>query len=235
MYKMQKIKTKNGLRVRPSYEQLMDAIVEGDIIRPKQPISVFDANWLMSTPQMTQLRKDAFLDLWNLEIQIQKQQLLDMKAKEVARETGKDLREARGELKPGTDEAVYYDISDGAKTDRAMDDAYFEMEIEDAERKRKEEETTAAAVKKVKHFLKETAPNTLAHQLATASSSHQTPLDVEEPKQKKIGRPKIDKQLKEEIKRIISKVNPVEVIELEEMEEKLSVKKDSKKRIKKKH
>ena len=30
IYKMFNVKTKNGLRVRPSYEQLMNAIVEGD-------------------------------------------------------------------------------------------------------------------------------------------------------------------------------------------------------------
>ena len=35
IYKMFNIKTKNGLRIQPSYEQLMDAIVEGDTIKPK--------------------------------------------------------------------------------------------------------------------------------------------------------------------------------------------------------
>ena len=92
-------KTKHGLRLRPSYEELMNTIIEGDIIRTKKPINVFDANWLMSTPQLTQLRKDAFLDIQNLQLQIEKEQLLDMKAKEIARETGKDIREAREEVK----------------------------------------------------------------------------------------------------------------------------------------
>ena len=80
--------TRNGLRVRPSYDQLMNEILEGDIIKPKKPINVFDANWLASTPQMTQLRKDAFLDIQNLEIQMKKEQLLDMKAKEIAKKEG---------------------------------------------------------------------------------------------------------------------------------------------------
>ena len=39
------VKTKNGSRVRPSYEQLMNTLIEGDIIHPKKPINVFDANW----------------------------------------------------------------------------------------------------------------------------------------------------------------------------------------------
>ena len=138
---MQNTKTKNGLRVRPSYEHLMNAVIEDDIINPKKPINVFDANWLMSTHAMTQLRKDALLDIQNLEMKMQKESLLEMKAKEISRETGKDIREAREEVKPKQDTVKYYDISDGGRTNQAMDAAYYEMELEDAERKRKEKET----------------------------------------------------------------------------------------------
>jgi hypothetical protein len=150
---MQNTKTKNGLRVRPSYEHLMNAVIEDDIINPKKPINVFDANWLMSTHAMTQLRKDALLDIQNLEMKMQKESLLEMKAKEISRETGKDIREAREEVKPKQDTVKYYDISDGGRTNQAMDAAYYEMELEDAERKRKEKEKTMEAVKKVKSDL----------------------------------------------------------------------------------
>ncbi len=38
--------SKNGLRIRPSYEQLMTAIVDNDILNFKKVPNVFDANWL---------------------------------------------------------------------------------------------------------------------------------------------------------------------------------------------
>ena len=103
-----------------------------------------------------------------------------MKAKEISRETGKDIREAREEVKPKKDTAKYYDISDGGRTNQAMDAAYYEMELEDAERKRKEAEKTSEAIKKVKSDLGGTFPNTLAHQLAVAKSMS-VPMDDEEP------------------------------------------------------
>ena len=184
-------KTKSGLRVRPSYEQLMNTILDGDIIKPKKPINVFDANWLMSTPQMSQLRKDAFLEIQNLQMKMEKQQLLDMTAKKIARETGKDIKEAREEVKPPTTKPEYYDISDGKKVDETMDDAYDEMVIKDAERKRKEEEKASSAAKRVKASLEGTVPNTMAHQMASASSSSQPdPMEIEE-KLIRPGRPKI--------------------------------------------
>ena len=187
---MQNVKTKNGLRVRPSYERLMDAVIEDDIIKPKKPINVFDANWLMSTHAMTQLRKDALLDIQNLEIKKQQQVLLEMKAKEISMETGTDIREAREEVKPKKDTVKYYDISDGGRTNQAMDAAYYEMELEDAERKRKEGEKTSEAIKKVKADLEGTIPNTLAYQLALAKSTS-VPMDEEEldPQPRGKGRP----------------------------------------------
>jgi len=208
---MYSVKTKNGLRVRPSYDQLMNAIIEDDIIRPKKPINVFDANWLMSTHAMTQLRKDALLDVQNLEMQMQKQKLLDMKAKEISTQTGKDIREAREEVKPKNDQTKYYDISDGHKTNKVMDDAYYEMELEEEERKRKETEKTSDAIKKVKGSLDGTFQNTLAYWIAR---SDQAPMEIEEKSKNRPGRPKISKGVvKEPITKKTSKRNTKKVEE----------------------
>ena len=40
-------------------------------------------------------------------------------------------------MKPEHDTAMYYEISDSGKIEKAMDDAYNEMEVEDADRKEK--------------------------------------------------------------------------------------------------
>jgi len=78
--------SKNGLRVRQSYEQLMNAIVDNDILNLNKVPKIFDSNWLMLALQMTQIRKDALLDFQNLPLQKDKQELLRIKANEIARE-----------------------------------------------------------------------------------------------------------------------------------------------------
>ena len=179
--------SKIGLRVRPSYEQLMNAIVDNDILNLKKVPNVFDANWLMSTPQMTQIRKDALLDVQNLQLEKDKQELLNIKANGIAREKGIHTAVARERLKPKP-KVEHYDISDGDKVKKTMDDAYYDMELDEEDRKRKEAEKISMAVKKVKQANEATAPNTIAHQMASgSSSSHQAP----EEKLIRPGRPKI--------------------------------------------
>ena len=179
--------SKSGLRVRPSYEQLMNAIVDNDILNLKKVPNVFDANWLMSTPQMTQIRKDALLDVQNLQLEKDKQDLLNIKANEIARKKGIHTAVAREGLK-SKPTVEHYDISDGDKVQKTMDDAYYDMELDEEDRKRKEAEKISMAVKKVKQANEATAPNTIAHQMASgSSSSHQAP----EEKLVGPGRPKI--------------------------------------------
>lgn len=211
-------KSKIGLRIRPSYEQLMNAIVDNDILNLKKTPNVFDANWLMSTPQMTQIRKDALLDVQNLELQREKQELLNMKAKEIARETGVPTAVAKEKLKPRPT-VEHYDISDGDKVDEAKDAAYDDMVLDETDRKRKAGEKIERAVRRVREANMATAPHTIAHEMASASSSsssHQAPM----PKAK--GRPG---------KKLIvapEEVKPIEV-EAQEFQNVLENKKTSKK------
>ena len=136
---------------------------------------------------MTQIRKDALLDVQNLLLEKDKQELLNTKANEIAREKGIHTAFAREELKPKP-KVEHYDISDGDKHEKAMDDAYYDMELDEEDRKRKEAEKISMAVKKVKQANEATAPNTIAHQMASdSSSSHQAP----EEKLIRPGRPKI--------------------------------------------
>ena len=135
------VKYKYGLVVRPTYDELMNQILDGDIIKPKKDINLFDATWLANTQEMSQFMKDSIMDLQNQESQILKSELMEMKVKEIAKDTGIPAPVVRAVAKKKTPpETMYYDMAAGDKYDKAPEEALQEMEIEEQNRKRQAQE-----------------------------------------------------------------------------------------------
>lgn len=172
---------KYGLVVRPTYDELMNQILEGDFIKPKKDINLFDATWLANTQEMSQFMKDSVMDLQKQESMILKEQLMEMKTKEISRDTGVPAQVLRAVAKKRQpSETMYYNMAAGEEYQRAPDDALEEMQVDEENRKKREAEKLDDNLKKVKQALDEAVPKNILHQLVSASSSsNQAPMETD--------------------------------------------------------
>ena len=77
--------TATGLRRRPSYEQLMNMIVTDNIIKPKKKINLLDNQAFIDSFEFSKLRQMALVDLERLDVNVQKQKLMEEDFKRIAK------------------------------------------------------------------------------------------------------------------------------------------------------
>ena len=162
-------KLTTGLRVKPSYEQLMNKTLDDDIIKPKRPINLIDAEYITNSFEISNFKKMAFLDLERLDENIRKQELIKEEAKKVASETGIPARVVHNEMRRENrvPQSINFDLHDGDifedAYDQAMSDA-LEIEKEEEEKKRNKVNKT---INKAKSSLNDSVPNTVANQMTS--------------------------------------------------------------------
>ena len=91
--------TASGLRLKPSYEELMNKIVNDDIIKPKKKINLLDNQAFVDSYEFSELRKMALVDLERLEEGVRKQQLMNEDFRRIARENGTSTQAVKQEMK----------------------------------------------------------------------------------------------------------------------------------------
>ena len=78
--------TASGLRLKPSYDELMNKIVSDNIIKPKKKINLLDNQALVDSYEFSELRKMALVDLERLEEGVRKQQLMNEEFRKIVKE-----------------------------------------------------------------------------------------------------------------------------------------------------
>ena len=156
--------TASGLRLKPSYEELMNMIVSDNIIKPKKKINLLDNQALIDSFEFSELRKMALVDLERLDEGVRKQQLMNEEFRKIAKENGTSTQAVKQEMKQPNVKTMYYDMADDNSEayDDAMDEA---MEIEKEEEEKKKQKVKKS-VEKVKQSLYEGEPKTMAQKIA---------------------------------------------------------------------
>jgi hypothetical protein len=159
-------KLTTGLKLKPTYEELMNKIIDDNIIQPKRTINLLDNQWFLDSFEFSELKKMALIDLERLDEGIRKQQLMEDEAKKIAKENGTATHAVMHEMRQPSVKTFYYEMSDGDKYEQAEEDAIDEaMNIEKEEEERKMNKVKKT-IKDVKSNLLKSKPKTLANKIA---------------------------------------------------------------------
>ncbi len=135
-----------GLKPKLSYEQLMNVILDGGVVKPIKGTTLYDSAFFNNTFEMSKFRMMNLLDLEKLEMNMRKQEMMRNEAKDISRETGIPAHVINNEMRneERKTKVINFDLHDGDIFDDAYEDAKDEaMEIE-----KEEEEKRAKKVKK---------------------------------------------------------------------------------------
>ena len=133
--------TASGLRLKPSYEELMNKIVNDDIIKPKKKINLLDNQAFVDSYEFSELRKMALVDLERLEEGVRKQQLMNLEFRKIVKQSRTSTQAAKQKMKkqPSAKIFYYYNMADGDTDSESDDDALDEaMEIKKKRSERKD-------------------------------------------------------------------------------------------------
>jgi len=220
-------KFSNGLEVKPSYEDLMNIIIEGNIIKPKKPINILNADFLANTFEISELRKMAFADLERLDENIRKQELMKEEARKISKETGVPAHAVNNELRNQQTKAnvINFDLHDGDIFEDAYDeaiDAAMEIEKEEEEKKRNK---VKKSIEKVKKSLDEGIPKTIAQKIAAGKYNPSTEGQISS-----FGKSFLKQKQKEKIKDKINEA-PTKAPDVVEEEPKTKIEKQEEKKL----
>ncbi len=159
-----------GLKPKLSYEQLMNVILDGGVVKPIKGTTLYDSAFFNNTFEMSKFRMMNLLDLEKLEENMRKQEMMRNEAKDISRETGIPAHVINNEMRneERKTKVINFDLHDGDIFNDAYEDAKDEaMEIE-----KEEEEKRAEKVRKTKSkissSLSKAIPKTIGQQLARA-------------------------------------------------------------------
>ena len=137
-----------GLKPKLSYDQLMNTILDGGVIKAKKGTTLYDNRFFNDTFEMSQFRMMNLLDLEKLEENMRKQEMMRNEAKNISRETGIPAHVINNEMRNEERKAkvINFDLHDGD----IFNDAYEEAKDEAMGIEKEEEEKRAEKVRKVK-------------------------------------------------------------------------------------
>ena len=129
-----------GLKPKLSYDQLMNTILDGGVIKTKKGTTLYDNRFFNDTFEMSQFRMMNLLDLEKLEENMRKQEMMRNEAKNLSRETGIPAHVINNEMRneERKTKVINFDLHDGD----IFNDAYEEAKDEamGIEKKKKKNE-----------------------------------------------------------------------------------------------
>ena len=157
-----------GLKPKLSYDQLMNTILDGGVIKAKKGTTLYDNRFFNDTFEMSKFRMMNLLDLEKLEENMRKQEMMRNEAKNLSRETGIPAHVINNEMRneERKTKVINFDLHDGD----IFNDAYEEAKDEAMGIEKEEEEKRAENVRKVKtkitSNLLKAIPKTIGQKLA---------------------------------------------------------------------
>ena len=117
-----------GLKPKLSYDQLMNTILDGGVIKAKKGTTLYDNRFFNDTFEMSQFRMMNLLDLEKLEENMRKQEMMRNEAKNISRETGIPAHVINNEMRNEERKTKFinFDLHDGD----IFNDAYEEAKDE---------------------------------------------------------------------------------------------------------
>ena len=158
-----------GLEPKLSYDQLMNTILDGGVVKAKKGTTLYDNRCFNDTCEMSQFRMMNLLDLEKLDENMRKQEMMRTEAKNISRETGIPAHVINNEMRneERKSKVINFDLHDGDIFNDAYEDAQDEaMGIEKEEEKRAEKVRTAKS--KITSSLSKAVPKTIGQKLASA-------------------------------------------------------------------